>query len=128
MTASSLPAALRAAAEGLYALEAATGRSSPTAPGSPRDDFAGFIHHGAGTAAIDWEAAIGALDIRASFQARPERTQHATSWQPASPTGRPSAWGTQSPASTNATPALPDQVRFGTPSADASSHNVTGRQ
>jgi hypothetical protein len=27
-----------------------------------RDDFARFIHHGAGTAAIDWEAAIGALD------------------------------------------------------------------
>ena len=27
-----------------------------------RDDFAPFIHHGAGTAAIDWEAAIGTLD------------------------------------------------------------------
>jgi hypothetical protein len=27
-----------------------------------RDDFASFIHHGTGTAAIDWEAAITALD------------------------------------------------------------------
>ena len=27
-----------------------------------RDDFARFIHHGTGTAAIDWEAAITALD------------------------------------------------------------------
>jgi hypothetical protein len=26
-----------------------------------RDDFARFIHHGTGTAAIDWEAAISAL-------------------------------------------------------------------
>ena len=29
---------------------------------SKRPDFACFIHHGAGTAAIDWEAAITALD------------------------------------------------------------------
>jgi hypothetical protein len=27
-----------------------------------RDDFACFIHHGTGTAAIGWEAAINALD------------------------------------------------------------------
>jgi hypothetical protein len=27
-----------------------------------RDDFSCFIHHGPGTAAIDWEAAITALD------------------------------------------------------------------
>jgi hypothetical protein len=46
-----------------------------------RDDFARFVYHGAGTAAIDWEAAIG------------------------SPAGRPSASATQSPASTNATSA-----------------------
>lgn len=35
MTAASLPAALRAAAEGLYALEAATGLVIATAPGWP---------------------------------------------------------------------------------------------
>jgi hypothetical protein len=43
-----LPAALRAAAEGLYPLQAATGRiiAHGTWPG--RDDFARFIHHGTG--------------------------------------------------------------------------------
>jgi hypothetical protein len=62
MTASSLPAALRAGAEGLHALEAATGLI--IAHGTwlaRRGDFGGFIHHGAGTVAIDWEAAIDAL-------------------------------------------------------------------
>ena len=62
MTASSLPAALRAAAEGLYALEAAAGLIIAHGTWLDRDDFARFIHHGTGTAAIDWEAAIGALD------------------------------------------------------------------
>lgn len=62
MTASSLPAALRAAAEGLYPLEAATGLIIAHGTWLDRDDFARFIHHGTGTAAIDWEAAIGALD------------------------------------------------------------------
>jgi hypothetical protein len=54
MITSSLPAALRAAAEGICTLVAATGLviASGTWPG--RD--------GTGTAAIDWEAAIGALD------------------------------------------------------------------
>ncbi len=62
MTTSSLPAALRAAAEGLYALEAATGLIIAHGTWFARDDFACFIHHGTGTAAIDWEAAISALD------------------------------------------------------------------
>jgi hypothetical protein len=62
MTAFSLPAALRAGATGLYALEAATGLIIAHATWLTRhDDFGHFIHHGAGTAAIDWEAAIGAL-------------------------------------------------------------------
>ncbi len=61
MTASSLPAALRAGAEGLYALEAATGLIIAHGTWLARDDFRSFIHHGAGTAAIDWEAAIDAL-------------------------------------------------------------------
>ena len=62
MTASSLPAALRAGAEGLYALEAATGLIIAHGTWLAREDFACFIHHGTGTAAIDWDAAIGALD------------------------------------------------------------------
>ena len=56
-----LPAALRAAADGLYALEAATGLIIAHGTWLAREDFARFIHHGTGTAAIDWEAAIGAL-------------------------------------------------------------------
>jgi hypothetical protein len=63
MTASSLPSGLRAAAEGLFTLEAATGLIIAHGTWLGRDDFASFIHHGTGTAAIDWEAAIGALDI-----------------------------------------------------------------
>ncbi len=62
MTASSLPAALRAAAEGLYTLEAAAGLIIAHGTWLSRDDFARFIHHGTGTSAIDWEAAISALD------------------------------------------------------------------
>lgn len=62
MTAPSLPAALRAAAEGLYALEAATGLIIVHGTWLARDDFGCFIHHGADTAAIDWKAAISALD------------------------------------------------------------------
>jgi hypothetical protein len=62
MTASSLPAALRAAAEGLYAIEAATGLIIAHGTWLGRPDFGRFIGHGTGTAAIDWEAAIGALD------------------------------------------------------------------
>jgi hypothetical protein len=65
MTATALPTALRAAAEGLYALEAATGLIIAHGTWLPRDDFARFIHHGAGTAAIDWEAAISALNAGA---------------------------------------------------------------
>ena len=62
MTAPSLHAALRAGAEGLYALEAATGLIIAHGTWLARGDFGCFIHHGAGTAAIDWEAAIDALD------------------------------------------------------------------
>jgi hypothetical protein len=62
MTAPPLPAALRAAADGLYALEAATGLIIAHGTWLDRDDFARFIHRGPGTAAIDWETAIGALD------------------------------------------------------------------
>jgi hypothetical protein len=62
MTVPPLPAALRAAAEGLYALEAATGLIIAHGTWLERSDFACFVHHGTGAAAIDWEAAITALD------------------------------------------------------------------
>jgi hypothetical protein len=62
MTSSSLPAALWVGSQGLYALEAATGLIIAHGTWLARsDDFGRFIHHGAGTAAIDWEAAINAL-------------------------------------------------------------------
>jgi hypothetical protein len=67
MTASSLPAALRAGADGLHALEAATGLIIAHASWLARD-FARFIRVGTsitdpGTemASIEWEAAIYAL-------------------------------------------------------------------
>jgi hypothetical protein len=62
MNASPLQAALQAGAQGLYALEAATGLIIAHGTWLAREDFGGFISHGAGTAAIDWEAAISALD------------------------------------------------------------------
>ena len=80
MTRSSLPAALRVGADGLYAAEAATGLIIARATWLAREDFARFIHHGAGTAAIDWEAAIGTLDVggspaRAGTENAPPRGQ-----------------------------------------------------
>jgi hypothetical protein len=62
MITSPLTAALHASAEGICTLEAATGLIIAHGTWLARDDFARFIRHGAGTAAIDWEAAIGALD------------------------------------------------------------------
>jgi len=62
MTSSPLQAALRAGASGLYALEAGTGLIIAHGHWPGRDDFASFIDHGAGTAAIDWEAAISAVN------------------------------------------------------------------
>jgi hypothetical protein len=62
MTTSSLTAALRVGAEGLYALEAAAGLIIAHESWLARDDFRCFVHHGTSTAAIDWGAAISALD------------------------------------------------------------------
>jgi hypothetical protein len=62
MTAPSLLAALRTGAEGICTLEAATGLLIAHGTWLARDDFARFVHHGTGTAAIDWEAAINAMD------------------------------------------------------------------
>jgi hypothetical protein len=69
MTASSLQAALRAGAQGLYALEAATGLIIAHGTWLARDDFADFIRLDASitdptieVATIDWEGAIAALE------------------------------------------------------------------
>jgi len=62
MTAPSLPAALRAGAAGLYALEAAVGLIIAHSTWLTRDDFTCLIEHGTRTAAIDWEAAACALE------------------------------------------------------------------
>jgi hypothetical protein len=62
MTPLPLRAALRAGAGGLYALEAGTGLLIAHGTWTGRCDFGRFINHGTGTAAIDWEAAITALD------------------------------------------------------------------
>jgi hypothetical protein len=61
MTALPLTVALRAGAEGLYTLEAAAELILAHGTWLGREDFQHFIHHGQGTAAIDWEAAISAL-------------------------------------------------------------------
>jgi hypothetical protein len=64
MTTSSLPAALRAGADGLYAIEAATGLIIAHATWLAREDFARFVHTGTSItepgiklASIDWAAA-----------------------------------------------------------------------
>jgi hypothetical protein len=69
MTSSSLQAALRAGADGLYALEAGTGLLIAHGSWLARADFHRFIHiadsitsPGTELAIIDWEAAIAALD------------------------------------------------------------------
>jgi hypothetical protein len=62
MTTGSLPAALLAAAEGICTLEAATGLLIAHGTWLARDDFTCFINHGTGTAAVDWQAALAALD------------------------------------------------------------------
>ena len=62
MTAPSLPAALRAGAAGLYALEAAAGLIFAHGTCLTREDFTCLIEHGTGTAAIDWEAAVATLE------------------------------------------------------------------
>jgi hypothetical protein len=43
-------------------LEAATGLIIAHGTWLAREDFTRFIHHGSGTAAIDWEAATSAMD------------------------------------------------------------------
>jgi hypothetical protein len=103
MTASSLPAALRAGAQGLYALEAATGLIIAHGTWLARDDFENFICHGTGTAAIDWEAAISALDGGRLPSSGRERRMLRLAASLADQA--PSASARPSPASTSATPA-----------------------
>lgn len=52
---------IRVAAQGIYALEAATGLIIAHGAWLERGDFACFIRYGTGTAAIGWEAAVTAL-------------------------------------------------------------------
>jgi hypothetical protein len=63
MTPASLAAALRDCAAGLYPLEAGTGLLIANGTFLHRDDFTSrFVLHGtAGMAAVDWDAATGAL-------------------------------------------------------------------
>jgi hypothetical protein len=69
MTDQQLQAALRAGAEGLYALESGTGLLLAHGTWPAREDFRCFIHvadsitdPGIELASINWEAAINALD------------------------------------------------------------------
>ena len=69
MTDPQLQAALRAGADGLYALEAGTGMILAHGTWQAREDFRCFVHAadsltspGTELASIDWEAAITALD------------------------------------------------------------------
>ena len=111
--------ALRAGAAGLYALEAATELIIAHGTWLARsDDFGHFIHHGPGTAAIDWEAAIDALQATDSPCSAGERRM--LRLPQASPTKRPSSSARPSPVSTTATSASWSR-RSATPPDDASS-------
>jgi hypothetical protein len=98
MTASSLPAALRAGADGLYALEAATGLIMARASWLAREDFARYIDAGIGItdprtemASIDWEATISALD--AGELPSSAASGECSASRPASPTRPPVSLG-----------------------------------
>jgi hypothetical protein len=113
-----LPAALRAAAEDLYALEAATGLIIAHGTWLARDDFARFIHQCTGTAAIDWEAAVSALPAGELPSSGGDRRILLLS---ASLAGQVlSASATRSPASTTATSDCWSRLSY-TPLAAASS-------
>ena len=81
MTAWSLTAALRAEADGFYVTEAAVELLIAQNSWLARDDFACLIYHGTGRAAIDWEAAVSALD-RAVFPARQREEDAPSRGQP----------------------------------------------
>lgn len=61
MTPPSLPAALRAGAQGIYVLEAAAGLVIAHGTWLAREDFRDCVCHGTEMAAIDWEAVTRAL-------------------------------------------------------------------
>jgi hypothetical protein len=100
MTARSLPAALQAGAQGLYALEAAVGLLIAHGTWLARDDFRDHVFHGTGTAAIDWEAVTQAPAL-----ASPPLAGNAgcCSSQPAWPARHRSSSAMSSPGLTTAT-------------------------
>jgi hypothetical protein len=101
MTASPLPAALRAGAGGLYAIEAATGLIIAHGTWLARDDFTHFIHHGTGTAAIDWESPSARWTPAVSLAQA--GNDECSALPPASPTTSRSASARPLPASTTTT-------------------------
>ena len=104
MTASSLPAALRACAAGIYTHEAGVSLLIANRTFLGHDDFTSrFITRdtAAGMAAIDWAAAIPP-SMQEKFPAQAENSGPSVS-PPASLTASPSASARPSPASTTGT-------------------------
>jgi hypothetical protein len=104
MTASSLPAALRACAAGIYTHEAGVSLLIANRTFLSRDDFTSrLITRDTATemAAIEWAATIAALDA-GEIPAQAENSGPSGS-PPASPAASPSASETPSPASTAGT-------------------------
>jgi hypothetical protein len=98
MTDSQLQEALRAGADGLYALEAGTGMILAHGTWPAREDFRCFVHvadsiadPGTELASIDWEAAITALDAASS--PAPAGKSKCSDSPPASPGTSPSNSG-----------------------------------
>ena len=89
MTASSLPATLRAGADGICTLEAAAGLIIAHGTWLARDDdFGRFICHGPGTAAIGWETATDALQAGSLPCSAGERRMLHLAAKPRRPGGR----------------------------------------
>lgn len=108
MTDPKLRSALRAGADGLYALEAGTGMILAHGTWPAREDFRYFVHVAdsitcAGTklASIDWEGAVGALD-RGEFPSSSGKNE-CSGLQPASPPISPSSSEMPLPGSMTAT-------------------------
>ena len=125
MTDSQLQEALRAGADGLYALEAGTRMILAHGTWPAREDFRCFVHvadsiadPGTELASIDWETAIAALDA-GEFPSSSRSKSECSDSPPASPETSPSSSATPSPGSTTAT-SISWSPRSSTPPDDAS--------